>query len=134
MPTGPFPERFLKCISKEDRAPLGKAGETIEEATKRGSAKRERDMHDTFKQWCRINCVFPVTSAFGRKSMLIPGTPDFVVIYWGKAVCVEFKMPGEALTEDQRAVKEIITTSKTPYIVATSAEEAIKFTKAIFNL
>lgn len=132
--TGPLPERVLRLIPKAQRAALGSAGETVEEATKRGLAKCEREMHDTFKQWCQLNYVFPVTSAFGRKSMLIPGTPDFVVIFGGKSACVEFKMPGEHLTEEQRTVKTTIQASATPYLVAFSAAEAITFVKTAFDL
>lgn len=134
MPSGPFPERFLKCMAKEDRAPLGKAGETIEEATARASVKLEREMHDQFAAWLRINGIPFIHARTDRKSTIQEGWPDFTVIYQGLALCIEFKMPNGRLSDAQTTCIGTIWNTGTRGFILTDSKSAIDKTKEHFNL
>lgn len=134
MPTGPFPERFLKCIAKEDRAPLGKAGETIEEATARASVKLEREMHDQFAAWLTLRNIPFIHALTHRKSTIKVGWPDFTLIYHGRTMCVEFKMPDGRLSQEQRNCMNHILSTKTDAWCLTSAKEAIDRTITFYDL
>lgn len=134
MPTGPFPERFLKCVAKEDRKPLGKAGETIDEATARASVKLEREMHDQFAAWLRINGIHFIHTRMDKKSTMQKGWPDFTLIKAGRAICVEFKLRACTVSEEQSKVIRELLDDGTPATVSLSVQHAIEFTREHFPL
>lgn len=134
MPTGPFPESFLRRIAKPDRKQLGKAGETIEEATARASVKLEREMHDQFAAWLRINGIPFIHARTDLRSTIQKGWPDFTVIWQGSAMCVEFKMPNGIISEDQRATMIGLQDTGTGVFIFTNSQEAISLVKSLFNL
>lgn len=134
MPTGPFPESFLRRIAKPDRKQLGKAGETIEEATARASVKLEREMHDQFAAWLRINGIPFIHARTDLRSTIQKGWPDFTIIFQGRALCIEFKMPNGKLSEAQTACIGTIWATGTRGFILTDSQSAIQKTKEEFSL
>lgn len=132
--TGVIPDHILKLMTKEDRNPMGKAGLTATEITQIFSAKREKEMHDIFSQWLNLNGVPFIHARTDKKSTIAKGAPDFTLIYRGKALCIEFKMPGQKITPDQDLFIEHLKKSETPVFICNMAAEAIELTRKTLKI
>ena len=52
-----LPESFLKCMSKDDRESLGKAGQTAVEALNKGETRLERELQSEIVQYLRLQGI-----------------------------------------------------------------------------
>lgn len=132
--TGPLPERVLRLIPKAQRAAMGSAGETIDEATARASVKLEREMHDQFSAWLRINGIPFIHARTDLRSTIQKGWPDFTVLWRGGAVCIEFKMPKGIISEEQRETMKRLQETGSIVVIFTNSQEAIHLVKSHFKL
>lgn len=122
-------EKLLRLTTKQQRDELG-LGHTVEEASEKLSRKLERDMHDQFSAWCKLNGILVVHARTDRKSTIRKGWPDFTLLYQGSVICIEFKLPGEKLTEEQVECAKEIAANETWVEVCYSFEEAVWTTRA----
>lgn len=115
-------------------------------AKKRGDVipKDERALHDQFERWLRVHEKGPIPyvhSRMDRKSTIRKGWPDFTILRGALpynhslgSCCVEFKMPGEALTDAQVEVHIELKAASVPVKTCYSVVEAIEFTREILGL
>lgn len=104
------------------------------ENTETSVPKDERELHETFLAWCRINNLPVIHSRMDRKPTIRESWPDMTVLWKGQACCIEFKIPGNSLTPGQRAVIEELLAALVPVKVCYSVLEAIQFTKEKLKL
>lgn len=128
---GLIPNHILKLMPKEDRKPLGKAGFTTEEVTEIYCAKREKEMHNIFEDWLRLNQIPFIHARMDKKSTINNGAPDFTVMWNNRVVCIEFKMNGGKLSSDQQDFISLLGKSETDVFVCHMAAEAIEIIKRI---
>ena len=95
----------------------------------RHEAGMERELHDTFANWCNLNGVPFVHSRTDRKSTIAEGWPDFTLLYMDKGCAVEFKRNDGVLSASQLATLDQLKFAGVPCLVTTSAMEAIEWTR-----
>lgn len=122
-------DKQLAMIDKRDR-PKG-YGLTRAEAIEKNEAQAEKEMHDQFSAWLRINEIEAAHGAFGRKTGFTPGWPDYSFAVDGKAVAVEFKTESGKLTEEQQKMFPRMESNGWKICIARSLVEAINFVKTI---
>lgn len=128
LDTSTLPDHILRLMSAEDRKPLGKAGVTREEAEEKAAVKCEKDLHDLFTNWLRLNDLHFIHSRMDRKPTIRAGWPDFTVIRGELVCCIEFKAPGGKLRPEQvKVINELLTTG-TPVLITDLFSEAYGFT------
>jgi hypothetical protein len=96
-----LPNSFLRCMSPEDRASLGKADQTFEGACEKGELKSEKELQRLIANWLTINEIYFVRQRMDKKSNLREGTPDFLVCFKGQFIALEVKVGGNHPTPEQ---------------------------------
>lgn len=128
-----LPEHILRLMSPEDRKLLGNSGFTAEEVTKLYNARKEKEMHEIFGDWLRLSRTPFIHARTDKRSTIAVGAPDFTVMHQGRAICIEFKMPGETQSEEQIKFQNLLQESGTPYFICTKAIEAIEHVRNLKN-
>jgi hypothetical protein len=117
--------KMSPATRKAERTPTRSEIDTKQEI------KFERELHDQFAQWC--GTVTPairfVHAQMNRKSTIAEGHPDFTLLWKGKSVCVEFKVPGADLKPKQRERIADLLVSEVPVLVSSDLGEAIRWTQ-----
>jgi hypothetical protein len=121
--TGPIPSHILEKMNKEDR-PKGVAGFTTEEVLQIHDRNIEKKMHEHFEDWLNRNGYVFIHSRMDKKATIEKGAPDFTVLRNERAICIEFKRPGQKLREEQELFRIKCNQSKVPYSVCFSYEDA----------
>ena len=124
--TGPLPEHILRRMNKKDRAALGKAGQTAEEARMVCRTRMERTEQRLFAQeLSRLDFPF-VWHRTDRKTAATLGTPDFIVGLNGQTLWIEFKALGGALSYEQTKFLARLGRQRIALHVCCGAAEAIR--------
>jgi hypothetical protein len=118
-----LPDSMLRAMSKPDRKALGLI--TSEEALCAQQIRQERDMHNLFTNWLRLTGVPFIHARMDKKSTIRKGWPDFTLLWQGRALCLEFKLPGQPLDPDQVEVHAALALNGTPVQTVYSVAEAI---------
>lgn len=118
-----LPDALVRAIAKGDRKVLGLV--TSEEALCAQELRQEREMHKLFANWLRLHGVPFIHARMDKKSTIRRGWPDFTLLWGGRALCLEFKLPGEGLDPDQIEVHRELTLNGTPVQTVHSVAEAI---------
>ena len=132
-----IPENILTRMDPGDRAKLPKeVRSTAAERQTVAVSRLEREMHNGFSSWLNLRKQF-----FGfvhtnpvRKSTIKKGFPDFTVLHHGRVLLIEFKVPPNGLTPDQKDVFHELSVSGNQIYVCTTLEDAIHLTIEYFNL
>lgn len=125
-----LPNKLLKLMKPEDRAKLGPAGLTADEAGQKWAAGEERKLHALFAaDMDRRGCLV-IRGRTDRKSTIRKGWPDFTILRAGKVCCIEFKAKGGVLSDDQKECLADLERNGTPATVAWDLATAIDFVKA----
>lgn len=119
-----LPDAIVRAMSKPDRKALGLR--TSEEALCAQQIHQERELHNLFANWLRLNGVPFIHARMDKKSTIRKGWPDFTLLWQGRAVCFEFKLPGQPLDADQIEVRRELTLNGTPVQTVHSVAEAIR--------
>jgi hypothetical protein len=104
-----LPDKILRLLSPVDRRSLGKAGLTAHEALAVARVKSERDLQNLIESYFNLRGVVAIRSRMDRKTTTPVGTPDFLLALRGQAIALEAKLPGENLSDEQKAMKEAMT-------------------------
>ena len=127
-----LPENLRRCIPKEERQ-KDAALQTSEEIADKQAMENEREMHDCFERWCKVNDLDFVHSRMDRKSTIEAGWPDFTILrgiqYAAKACCVEFKHGDNVLQPIQTEVIARLQTRGIPVLVTNNVAQAIHWTR-----
>jgi hypothetical protein len=121
-----LPNNILKCMSKTDRASLGKAGLTGEETAARAVRRAERVEHNILANWLRLHDLWFWHARTDRRARSTVGTPDFLIIVGGACLPIELKVGGNTLSPAQVEVKDHLERTGTTVRVVKSAAEAIE--------
>ena len=123
---GPIPPHIARLMAKEDRQDIGAL--TTEEIQQHHEERSEKKMHMLFSDWLRLHEIPALHCRMDRKSTIQNGWPDFtILIGGGRCVCIEMKVNGNQLSEDQKTVIAMLEKNGTPVSVCRSVEEAIEF-------
>lgn len=128
--TGPLPENALRYLSKEQRAPMGKAGRTAEECDEANAIKLEKELHRLVIQYLNMRGITYNHDRFGLKRHGTPGWPDFDFAVSGQATAVECKAPGKDLDGKQPEVRNGLLRDGWTYIVCYRLEQVVELFKA----
>lgn len=71
-----LPEKILRLLSREDRASLGKAGMTAEEALAKADVKNERALQGLIVNLLRLKGIEPLWHRTDKRSAATVGWPD----------------------------------------------------------
>lgn len=130
-----LPDSVLRCMPKDARVPMGKAGVTSAEAQVKHDAVAEREVHKHISNWLRQHDIWFCHSRMDRKTTNQNGTPDFLFVAtmpaWEGAqslvkdrpIAIEVKVNGNELSEDQIRVRTQMVTNGWYYHVVSSLEE-----------
>lgn len=100
-----LPDKLLRLMPRESRAPLGKAGMTNAEAQAKADTRAERELQTDMVNLLNQRNLFFDTLRMDKRTRSRPGRPDFYIFLpTGKALLVEAKVQGGELTEDQKRV------------------------------
>jgi hypothetical protein len=96
-------------LSPEDRASLGKAGMTAEEALLKAQVKSEKDLQRLVVSLLRLRGVEPVHARMDKKTTTAVGTLDILFAVWvfdergdhPEPCAWECKVPGEEMEPEQ---------------------------------
>lgn len=126
-PTTVFPDDFLRRLPAAERAKLGKAGITFEEALAKQEAKEEKDLQNFIEKLFNLRGVIANRSRMDRKKTDKVGWPDFTCSLNGFAVAIEVKLPGKKLDTDQIEVRDkmIAAPNNWQYFIAYSVQDVI---------
>lgn len=97
----PLPENILSKMSPKDRASLGPAGMTAEEAQKRFEAGQEKQLQNLITNYLNLHQIYFESDRMDRKTSGKVGRPDFRICYRGRWLAVECKAQGGKLTAAQ---------------------------------
>lgn len=86
----------------------------------------ERVEQKDFANYCLSKDYLYVWHATHKKSTATRGTPDFAVLVRGVWHWIEFKLPGESLSKDQKEWREACVRNGGIYYVAFSSHEAMR--------
>lgn len=86
----------------------------------------ERVEQKDFANWCLGRGYLYVWHATHKKSTATKGTPDFAVLAKGVWFWIEFKLPGESLSKDQREWREACEANGGTYYIAYSSHEGMR--------
>jgi hypothetical protein len=102
--TGPLPERFLRLMSKADRALFAPGQLTNAEAVDKMKAKDERQLQGWLVGLLRLRGIEPLWFRTDKRTAATVGWPDITFAVEGHAIAWEAKMPGEKPRSEQVAV------------------------------
>ena len=114
-------------MSESDRKRMGVS--TSEEREANQVVKLEKELHDGFKQWLRLNSIPYIYGGGGRRSTMTPGWPDFTCLRMGRAVCIEFKVKGNKPQPIQLSCMQQLDSAGVIYLISYTLEDAIAFAR-----
>lgn len=122
-----LPESILRCMPKEDRLPLGKAGATISEIAEKVTIKREKELQERCAGLLVIRNIAFFRQPMHKRALLQRGTPDFLFAVKGRACGVECKLPGQYPTEEQELCMEHMRVNGWHIAIVTSEQAFLDF-------
>lgn len=122
-----FPDDFLRRLPAAERAKLGKAGVTFEEALAKQEAKEEKALQNFIEKLFSLRGVIANRSRMDKKKTDKVGWPDFTMSLNGFSVAIEVKLPGKKLDADQIEMRDkmIAPPNNWQYFVAFSVQDVI---------
>lgn len=106
--TGLITDGMLKCMTTEQKKPMGKAGRTFDECLIAEEIKLEKVLHVQIGQDLLRRGIEYGHAEMRHKSRFTKGWPDFTFTFNRETWHVECKVPGNGLDEDQRRVRDNI--------------------------
>ena len=88
-------------MTKEQRAPFGKAGRTNEEIELRNELELERDLQKDVHNLLRQRDILVITNRFGKRSTATKGVPDFNFLWNCRGYAFECKVGNRQPSQKQ---------------------------------
>lgn len=132
-----LPENILKCLSKEQREPLGKGFKTSAEANAKFEAKNEREIQKHIANYLRLKGIWFAQSRTDKKTTTALGQPDFIASCWlmsgnkliPRPIAFEVKYQNGKLSDIQEKVKNHMELCGWEVFVVRSLQEVIEILK-----
>lgn len=128
-----LPDNIIRRMDGKEK-PKGNAGLTNAEADVKRSLRLEKEYHKQFCQWLDLHGFWYVHSTYGRKATIRAGLTDFIVLFDGKVLCIEMKLQGQALGNEQGVFENYCYEQGLAHKVSYSAQQAIEMTRTFYNL
>lgn len=96
-----LPSRVLKLMRPADRAKLGKAGQTAEEAEAAFVTRTEAQLQSLIQTMLQRNGIYVVHNRMDKRPTVAVGCPDLLFAVNGRPVAWEVKLPGKKPTKEQ---------------------------------
>lgn len=119
-----LPDSFLKCMKPADK-PRGNAGLTTQEASDKGLNKLEREVHKEISNWLRLHGIPCFHARTDKRSTIDVGLPDYALAAAGTPVCLEVKVGGRKLTQEQENFRAQLLANGWHYHVVHSLPDVI---------
>jgi hypothetical protein len=103
-----LPDHVLRCMDPADRATLGKAGMTAEEATRKFVSGEERKLQNLIANYLNLHGIYYETDRMDKKPTGAKGRPDFRICFRGKFLGLEVKVAGGKVKPEQQAALDRI--------------------------
>ncbi len=103
-----LPDNILRCMSPEDRKPLGKAGKTAAECAEKQEYEQEKELQSQIAQFLRLKGIPCIIPPFGKKSQLPEGWPDVSLAYMGVPLAIEAKSATGKLRPEQEEMHALL--------------------------
>ena len=116
---------LLALMSPEDRAKFERPGSAPTQVTKTRTSRLEKKEQGDFSNECLRRGFAYVWHATHKPSTATPGTPDFIVAVGPYTLWIEFKRPGEALSDAQKDFRQRLEAQGQELHVVYSCLEAI---------
>jgi hypothetical protein len=129
-----LPDNILRCMSPEDRASLGKAGMTAEEAAGKYAFGQEQKLQGIIANYLNLHGIYYETDRMDRKTSGAKGRPDFRLCYRGRFVGLEVKVSGGKVSSQQADALERIAKSGGIGLVVWSLADVQRVLRAIDGL
>lgn len=120
-----LPSNIVKCLSKADKAKLGKAGLTVDEAISKAEAKSEKELQANIHQMLTRRGIYVIRSRMDKKTSNQTGCPDIIFTAEGKPYAWEVKLPKKRPTIEQEAALKQMAGNGWNCSVITSYEQAL---------
>lgn len=121
-----LPDNILKCMSKDDRRPMGKAGLTNNEIQRSNHSKLEKEIQSEIASLLRRNEIWFSSSRMDRKTTNTRGTPDFLFSINGHAIALEVKAKSGVISEEQCKTRTQMIANGWSHFIVRSYEEALE--------
>lgn len=121
-----LPDKVLRLIDPAERAKLGKAGMTADEAAAKQEVRLERELHDLIGQLLNRNGITYGHALTHKKSTYTPGWPDFTFAVQGVPCVWEVKLPGEPLDPAQEEIRRGLLANGWHYAIIRLYGEAVE--------
>jgi hypothetical protein len=121
-----LPNNILMRLRPEDRAKLGKAGMTAEEAEAAFVAKNESELQSIIQTTLQRHGIFVIRNRMDKRPTVAVGVPDLLFSINGQAVAWEVKMPGRKPTQEQVEAMDWMKRNGWEVSVIRSYDEALK--------
>lgn len=125
-----LPDSVLRCMPKDERAKLGKAGVTAAEAQAKLDCQRERELQRHIANELRQRNIPFQQTRMDRKTTGTIGWPDFTFAYRGCFCAFECKSPGKRPNGDQARVIAELGAQGGKVIVVWEFQEALNFLRS----
>lgn len=117
--------------------PCNHDAQGIEPAETKFQKGQERDLHEKFEGWCRINNIFTIHSRMDKRTTTDCGVADFICMLNAHCVAVEWKAhknPEAHLSPEQRCWRDDWIDSGGEYLCTNDLAAAILFAKEKLKL
>ena len=119
-----LPDKVLRMVKPADRARMGKAGQTVEEAQAVLMARNERELQDQIMGMLNREGIVGFRARTDKKSTIAVGHPDIWFSLGGRACAFEVKMPGKKPRPEQETMMAAMRKNGWRVVVVTSYVEA----------
>lgn len=127
----PIPKHIRRLMPKEDRADMGKAAMTNEEAQAKLDGRREKELQENIASLLRQRDIVFFWQRMDRKTTGTVGWPDFTFSVGGKACAFEVKLPKGHLTGEQMQMHIAMMKNGWLVRVVRSEQEAVEQLEAV---
>lgn len=126
-----LPDAMLRAMRPEDRASLGKAGQTSEEAQAKFLAGEEDKLQEAIRKYLTLHGIHFINPSMRRRSALPKGWPDFTFSYRGTPMAVEAKTEVGKCDADQLECHARLTKDGWSVLVARTLDDIQRAFRAI---
>lgn len=128
-----LPDKFLECMTPEDRRKLGRAGITREEAQAKFRRGEEHKLQRLVYNWLNLHQIYFDHDRMDRRTSGKVGRADFRICVPpdGIWLSVECKPVGETLSREQAREALRLRTSGGRFVIAYSLQEVIEAVRGL---
>lgn len=127
-----LPDNFLRCMSRDDRKKLGKAGMTREEVIREQNVRRESELKKLVIEYIRLHDVHWIHDTRSDRPHTGPvGTPDLLFAYRAIPCAIELKYGKGTSSDAQKGAIDQMMRDGWETLVARNLDDVMAFLKIL---